>query len=360
MAVPLFKKLQQFNPCGEPDWRHRRVMELVNKPLSDGKPRRTSLYDDEIVRVYRKFMQSYRKGDQEGRLRFLMLHNPALFMAHYMFERSASGNQADADMALLIEARLLAGQTNQEIANLAGTHPDVIEWYSLLFFDVRPRLEHRDWIVTRVLVPALIRSPASGGYGSRAGVEDEEGDQPIDSVNVFGHSFLDGSCKYFAYYGGPAVLDAILGGERRLATPDTAISVLDDFFKRQMRIKAIQAIARMPINRYNVGLLQENYLRIIELEKSAGDTADENVFRSSMHQLLSNLQFSVGDRAKKLVSATPMKEYYGKDYVLRDHEMHQVMAGGKLQIADEPNPLLNRKSTIVKEERLPDAVTVTD
>ncbi len=50
-----------------------------------------------------------------------------------------------------IEARLLAAQSAQTIAEATGVTPQAVEVYASVFFDVSDRLNARDWIVTMVL-----------------------------------------------------------------------------------------------------------------------------------------------------------------------------------------------------------------
>ncbi len=50
-----------------------------------------------------------------------------------------------------IEARILARQTNDEIAQSCGCMPEMIEYYEALFFNVRARLDSPDFIMTKVV-----------------------------------------------------------------------------------------------------------------------------------------------------------------------------------------------------------------
>jgi hypothetical protein len=51
-----------------------------------------------------------------------------------------------------VEARILAGQSDEEIASLCGQAPETIRWYEAVFFQVRDRLvRSRDWIMFRAV-----------------------------------------------------------------------------------------------------------------------------------------------------------------------------------------------------------------
>jgi hypothetical protein len=64
--------------------------------------------------------------------------------------------RAEGSLRWEVQARLLAGQTDAEIADACGLDAEVVYWFESLFFHVRDRLQARDWIAIRVLdVPLL-------------------------------------------------------------------------------------------------------------------------------------------------------------------------------------------------------------
>jgi hypothetical protein len=82
------------------------------------------------------------------------------------------------------EARLLAGQSDDEVAGRLGIAAGVVEAYENLFYAVRDRLEAADWDHFQAIGPRLYE-----GY--------DAGDLEI-------------IWKLFAFNGGPRVLDALL------------------------------------------------------------------------------------------------------------------------------------------------------
>jgi hypothetical protein len=86
------------------------------------------------------------------------------------------------DARLAVEARLLARQQPQEIAALVGLSTAVVETYEALFFAVSDSMAATDWIVTR----AVGWAP---GWPGRP-----------DPTAVL---------KWFAFAGGPRVLEAV-------------------------------------------------------------------------------------------------------------------------------------------------------
>lgn len=338
-TTTLLAALQKYDPGAEPDWRYQRILEIIHRHPSPG---RCSRYDDSWVKKARSFILAYEQKDQKRiPRRKLMLLCPELFYAYVIHERAAAGNSADVNVMLLIQARIIAGQTDEAIAKEIGTHPGVINWYSKLFFDVRDRLDQKDWVITRVLVPALVRSP----------IVDEEDDAPVNAIETFSRNFLDGSLKYFGYFGGGEIIDTILGGQRREVSENASDEFLDTFFRRQLKVKTIQAISRLPVNRYNINQLLETYMELIKLERAAGGTAEESAYSDAMTALLGQVRFKTGGDARQMIAQTPLGEYYDKGFDLSYEEQQTVLSGGKLNLPEEngENPLLTRESTQVKE-----------
>jgi hypothetical protein len=91
---------------------------------------------------------------------------------------------AVASPRLEIEARLLAGEEDRAIAARCGLAPEVVAAYADLFYDVRPRLGVRSYVLHQVIGPV---APSAGS--------------PADPSRVL---------KRLAHQGGPAVLDALL------------------------------------------------------------------------------------------------------------------------------------------------------
>lgn len=91
---------------------------------------------------------------------------------------------SDGPLRFEVQARILAGQTDDEIAARCRLTPSAVHWFEAVFFNVRDRLHARDWIVARVIGPGLHRGFTEAEIG-----------------NVW---------MTFGYYGGPVALDVVL------------------------------------------------------------------------------------------------------------------------------------------------------
>src|ERR1700677_3869694 len=140
----------KYNPSLRPEWRFNRVLEMVDRPTAN--PGRSTTRDDIYVKSLRRFILRYRYSDDPQARNVLWHENPGLYWAFELYELKVDNLD---HKAALIEARILAGQSDEDIAQELGTMPEVPEWYEALFFNVRDRLGNLDWIMDAVLYPAL-------------------------------------------------------------------------------------------------------------------------------------------------------------------------------------------------------------
>ena len=83
-----------------------------------------------------------------------------------------------------LEARILAGQSDEEIGSTLGVSGSIIEAYESLFFSVREKLYASDWVMCHVIGPKFYEGLS---------------EQDIDII-----------WKLWAYRGGPLVLDGLI------------------------------------------------------------------------------------------------------------------------------------------------------
>jgi hypothetical protein len=169
------------DPFHVPDRRWKRVLEL-----SEGskRPRRPESWDDSYVRTMRAFIMRTKGLSVKG-LQRLRDQSPGLAGALRIH------GDDDSRQRLEIQCRILAGQSDAEIAHLLGCLPEVVTWYAKIFFDVRDCLPHRDWILCNVT-----------------------------GMACFPHDFgLDGIKKRLSYLGGPLLAEAVLAVEPDFQPP---------------------------------------------------------------------------------------------------------------------------------------------
>ncbi len=196
--------------------------------------------------------------------------NPGIWLAKFIYEQQAPNGQA---LRSAIEARILARQTNDQIAQCLGCKPDVIAAYESLFFNVRDRLTNVDFITHCVI----------GAPAARA--EDE----PLCRV-----------WKQFGYRAGPHVLEAVLGGlaaGQVVESADDVSEYLDVVTAETVKQKAAVAAATIPVR-------EKTSFRLIDAH-SKSVKAGRNASRAG--QQLESLQVGL----QQLLEAMPYK-FIGK------------------------------------------------
>src|ERR1700733_714102 len=203
------------NPCRVPDWRWLRAQDIFH-----GGPPATVRLDGAtsatLIHRAARFFKALQGCDCEERQMKLAWERPDMFWAHYLYD------QPDHPMRWSIEARILAGESDREIARRIGCSEEIIQIYEALFFNVRDKLNPKDYIFNVVLKDAVLR-----------GLREREKDL---------------LWKLVAYTGGSYMLDAVINP---LVTPRWIYSseeILEFFQESAINvIKKKTAIAALSI-----------------------------------------------------------------------------------------------------------------
>ena len=166
--------LHQLDPVRRPDWRYQRARELVAQKR---RPCWCPVRDDAAVRLMVSLLQRLRRGNESGHEE-LPAELAALMQALAIYEGP------DPEFRVRLECEILAGQSDDEIAEVLGISAACVTAYERLFFDVRERLDCVGWIY----------SYAVNGKGSTAAQRE---------------------LKSIAYYLGPAALHGPPGSNAR-------------------------------------------------------------------------------------------------------------------------------------------------
>lgn len=267
-APVLHSQYQKYNPFRAPSWRHQRVVSLFDqRPV--GRPSRRG--DDRYVRAYYRFYPRWRRAGTERQRQQLFASQPGLFFA-VLFH-----THPDVEWRKILEARLLAGCSDEDIAKEYATLPAAIDWYEKLFFNVRDRLESHDWIVKTILGDPLGRVAAGDG-----GVTDKQ-------RHIFYHTF--------AYFGGPLALDIAMCGLRRSPLPRDNRQLntwLDDAIKTTMRQKGALTAQGFHINRWTVMPILEMTCRLMEMDKD--EQSKTNPYEEAVASFLARAGVIIGDK----------------------------------------------------------------
>jgi hypothetical protein len=322
--VKLYSEYQKYNVFREPDWRFVRVLSLCDRHESPG---RCTRRDDIYIKQMRNFLLRWRNRDNNDEREELLWENPGLYYAWKIYEN----REIQPATYNIIEARLLARQTPEEIAATFGTIKETIEWYEALFFNVSDKLDHRDWVTTQVLLPAVLRR-----HGQMPIESDIGGVAPnlIAYANKdysICHPFLDSSMKLFAYFGGKYLVDSLITGfesGKPLNSQEDLAAWYDHHFSMAMRRRSLQAIQQFQCNRYNVMELFSTHTEIMKIEKSE-DTAsrDKTMIERHSKAMIDDIPWVVGADGETMLAGTKLGLYDAQAAELRDDELHAVATG---------------------------------
>lgn len=293
----------RHNPFREPTWRYDRALELVGP---DGERQRASRRDDRYVRRLRDFLCRYRAGETSdtSALRF---DDEPLFWAWKLME-----NRATSALGMMVETRVLAGQSDQEIVEYIPTLPETIHLYEQLFFNVRDRLAMHDWIVDRVLYP-IVHQPYRGFGQHRApelaqrqthtyrGASHEDLGPDLSDPN------FDGLLYFFAYFGGPGILEVAMTGFQRgrMRTQKDFLAFIDSYIQTNMRRRVAHASNRFQLNKYNIVELLHLHNRYVEAVQGSDSREQASAeYMPAVQQFLSCVNVTFGTKAKKQFEGT--------------------------------------------------------
>jgi len=151
-----------------------------------------------------------------------------------------------------VEARVLSGQTDDEIATHCGLTSDVVAVYKNYFFSVGSEyLEHPDWLEKKIFG---LWPPTFG----------------IDQVDRF--------WAWLALAGGPAILDSFVKAfhaEWRVGTPATLIAYLRPDAAVSLAIQAVVAIKVLPKSVNTAEIFFQTHLGLIEAHRDPVRTEEK-------------------------------------------------------------------------------------
>ena len=210
------------------------------------------------IRKAIRFLDAARQAKTKRQRMSVMAAYPAIYWAYDLRTR------ADKRVALAaVEARILARQTDPEIAKAHGCWPRYIEAYEALFFNVRDRLKHQDFILCSVLRDV-----------HNEGLENCKADV---------------LWKLFAYLGGPHVLEALMGRmpvDKWAARPECVATVFQEIAIDGIKQNGAVAALRVPVEAESCLQLLDVFTRVVEIERTTELTVKES---DAMHETVRSM-----------------------------------------------------------------------
>ncbi len=252
------------NPNRPPDWRWQ-----FGKQLAEQQRELRKVRADRYVGLAARFASESVECRTEAEHLGLLDKNPELYEAWSLY------NDAKIKSARWgVEARLLAAQSPEEIAELGNITPDTVRLYEKIFFNVSDKLNRPDYITHNVFTEAAHRGVESRAY--------------------------DLLWKMFGYWAGPNVLNFLIFKFTKQQKPDSSpgsvLAYLSDDVRSQQVLKTALAMRTMPVNWQTQIEIVNLYYRMLEMERESegGGTAAQESFQSSVKSFLSNVPWSSG------------------------------------------------------------------
>jgi hypothetical protein len=181
------------DPFRSPCWRWDLACEAADESQRGGRrSRRRRRPEDPVIAELTLFARELSRCTTERQRGSLARRWPALLAAQRLHE---GGGLVRGE----VEARLIAGLSDDEIAARTGLGPEVVHSFEASFFCVRDRLGARDWLAYKAVGPGLLCGFA-----------------PDD---------LPGIWRAVAFGGGSLVLEVVLAVTLRRPLPDWPVPV---------------------------------------------------------------------------------------------------------------------------------------
>lgn len=292
------------NPLRSPSWPWQRA----NGILHEDAPKLSANTDGRAavsrVRPLLRYLEAYDKCHTDQQKLELATREPDIFWAHSIYQ------QPDGPAKWLIEARLLARESDMEISARLGTTPGIVRSYHDYFFDVRPKLDFRDYILHAVFTEAIYR-----------GLHERQ------------HDLL---WKMFGYFGGPHVIDAVssrLINPTWAGSPSDAAAFFQDTVLNVMKHKAAVAIITVPINAETNLDLISTFVKYVEIERtteSQGQAKEQII--DNLQECLQMIPFQVISEDRPIRGV--LERFDRSAVELNSEELLAVSFGAELPYAD--------------------------
>jgi hypothetical protein len=300
----------RYDPIRSPDWRFNRIVSIArnNQP-----PNRVQI--DTQIRDGVRFIRTWDRMKTEDDRDALLQCSMGLFHAYEMHQH------ADPDVRFVVEARILAGQSDEEIASITGALPDTIYWYEALFFNVRDRLLAHDYIVVQIHKQA------------------HENESSHD-INV----------KQVGFFGGPVVLNDLLQGFAdgpRPADPADLPAYYDRMQRAKLRSKAFVSALDMKVDRHNVMQLLQVHCQLMEADRGGPLTDEPSDATRAVDGLLAELNWIVSGKSAGLDKRPPTDQFPRAAAELPSDELTNLTYAGNPRKERRPKKRLARRTEFV-------------
>jgi hypothetical protein len=228
-------------------WRWDLISSLVEQ-----KKDLTRTHADPLLRKGYFFFRRYIKASDTTQHMLLMQDYRDLYEAYATFMDWRSERW-------LIEAAVCADVPSREIAEFVGLRTAVVDLYESIFFDIRPKLSARGYVLNRIFLPAVQR-----------GLLERD------------HDLMYKSLAYFS--GWDICREFMAGGILSEKARHWATQAISDGLLR----KGYAAVQRLEVNNFNAVEVIGLCLKLKEIETVKGSSMAQDEAMKTLGQLLEN------------------------------------------------------------------------
>lgn len=293
------------SPVRAPHWPWLRAVEIDRGGRAPSRKLDGPVGFRNIRRALRLKRHYDRAGKNPEGMYALMLRDSGLFWAHSLWLADK------APTRWTIEARIIAGETNAEIAQKLGTDEDVIAAYADIFFDVRDKLENLDYVVSVILADAVTRGLQERQY--------------------------DLLWKMMAFQGGTHALNAVLSrfiSINKPRSPDEVAGFFQDSAINSVKYKAAIATMTIPVNQHTSLALIDSFVKYVEVERTTDNaTKAQNSIIDNIGAMLRSMPIRIGTKLES--RENKILPYDNAAAELRGDEIMTVASGGEIENAQD-------------------------
>lgn len=285
------------HPMRPVDWRWERARIIRETGKSIG----ARAKEDEWIRLALKFQKTLLTCQNDFDRYALLEKYPSLYFAYTL----RGDDKKSGTMRSELEARLLANESQERIAERIGCNTETIKLYERLFFNISEKLKNTTYVLHQVMGPAIHK-----------GMHEKD------------HDLL---WKLYGYFCGTAVLDALTStftNPSRPETPEQVDALFVDDTRAVMRRKAAIAARTVAVNEYTQISILEIYTKFLEIEKDVtGVGGAEGLLLENIKVMLTALPWATGSDVGKRSTDKVIKFYDNQAVELRSDELIEVNAG---------------------------------
>ena len=306
------------NPLRPTNWRWERA-----RSLREAGKMRLAGSEDTWTKAALKLQLAQQRATEPSAQFAIAEAFPDLYYAHSLYRR-LSGDENKHPLRYMIEARLLADETDEQISSSSGVDPEIIKWYEKIFFNVRDKLQYHDYILAVAIGPALYTGMSEREY--------------------------DLLWKTLGYLYGTKVLNAFIKSTTKQFKPESdeevEACIMTDA-SSALRRKAAIAARTYAINGFTQSDLLNTYTRFLELEKEGEGNTARDFYLNNVQFILNKLPWVAGDEKMDHPRLIP---YDSQSAELRTDELLAIAAGRELADVAEfenmkfPEPASNEQT----------------